>query len=332
MLKVKIRFWTAHHNMFLYALFYYCSQRKQRFDIEYSNTIPYNCIALFWGDKAYVFDYADTPEVLLEPSPFNQYFKRSYLKQEDYHPKIKPLGLQVNYSYKPLRFIRNLEKHQLLDKRNRIEFLRAIDYFQVSNLSHHSMDIRNYPTHLSLDNKRVIFFTRLWNPNNHISVDEKIRRERQNHFRINACRVLKKNFKNSFIGIYPDDYSSSLCPELLLDKKQISKRNYFKSLSNSTIGIADDGLKDTPGWKLGEYCLFGKAIITTPINVEVKGFKVNQNYLELSDRTSFDEIPEKVHLLLEDSNLDKFAQNNKRWAEDHLHPASYLVNLIPELD
>ena len=193
------------------------------------------------------------------------------------------------------------------------------------------MDVRNYPSKLSVDNKRVIFFTRLWNPANHVSIEEKERRERQNIFRINACRVLKENFENSLVGIYPDDFSSSLCPELLLNKSQVSKKSYFKSLTASAIGIADDGLKDTPGWKLGEYCLFGKAIISTPVNVEVPGFQEDKNYLKLSDRLSFNEIPEKVNLLLSDSNLERMALNNMSWAKQHLHPSNYLVNLIPDL-
>lgn len=331
MFKVKIRFWTAHHNMFLYALFYLCKRRKLRFNIDYSDAVPYNCVILECRGKSYFFDYADTPEILSEPSNYISYFKRSFLKNKNYDQSIKPLGLQVNYSYKPLSFLSYLKKKHLLDQRNRIELLRALDYFEYSNLSHHSMDIRSLPSDLNLFNKNIIFFTRLWNPNNHISEEEKSRRRTQNEFRIRTCRILDKSFKNVHVGIYPDAYSKSQCPDLILGQKQISKRNYLMLLRHSAIGIADDGLKDTPGWKLGEYCLFGKAVITTPITVELSDFIENENYLKLSNRSAVDEIPEKVEFLLKGDRYKELAQNNLEWALNNLHPDNYLINLIPDL-
>jgi hypothetical protein len=67
------------------------------------------------------------------------------------------------------------------------------------------------------------------------------------------------------------------------------------------IGIADDGLKDTPGWKIGEYLLYGKAIITTPLNISLDNFKESVNYELLSTRSSFLELPDKIESLLKDS-------------------------------
>ncbi|QLC67515.1 hypothetical protein LPB248_14740 [Flavobacterium sp. LPB0248] len=104
----------------------------------------------------------------------------------------------------------------------------------------------------------------MWNPDNNSDLEEKNRRELQNEFRIDACRIIKKNFKNTIVGVFPDTFSSKVAPDVLLDIKKISKKEYFNELKNSDIAIADDGLNDTLGWKIKECLLFGKAVIITP--------------------------------------------------------------------
>jgi hypothetical protein len=50
------------------------------------------------------------------------------------------------------------------------------------------------------------------------------------------------------------------------------------------IGIADDGLQNTPGWKIGEYMMLNKTVIPTPIRAVVEQFKSGENYISLEDR------------------------------------------------
>jgi hypothetical protein len=63
-----------------------------------------------------------------------------------------------------------------------------------------------------------------------------------------------------------------MAPDLVLDNSFTSKLAFMKALRSTDICLADDGLGDTPGWKIGEYLMHGKAIITTPIRTVVQDF------------------------------------------------------------
>ena len=118
-----------------------------------------------------------------------------------------------------LKLLTKFNFKDILNKRNRIEVIRAMDYFNlVTNLSHNAMDIRSFPTAPRDNNGRVIFHTRLWNPQNHPDLEEMRRREKQNEFRIEACRIIKKNFKNASVGLFPDELSVNIASDILLDK------------------------------------------------------------------------------------------------------------------
>ncbi|MGO4913006.1 hypothetical protein [Leeuwenhoekiella sp. W20_SRS_FM14] len=191
------------------------------------------------------------------------------------------------------------------------------------------MDISKLPSNTSDQGGRIIFCTRLWNPDNSNCEREKERRRIQNKFRISTCKILKSHFSNVITGIYPDTFSEKQCPELLLTKKEIAKKVYFQRLKNSNIGIADDGLLNTPGWKIGEYSLFGLAIISTPITVVTNDFLTNENYYSLSSRTAFDEVPDMIRLLQTNKAYLDMGMINLEWSRKKLHPQNYLSNLIP---
>ena len=113
-------------------------------------------------------------------------------------------------------------------------------------------------------------------------------------------------------------------PQTLLNKEQ----GYLNSLKNHNIGIADDGLKDTPGWKIGEYLLSGMAVVTTPLNVVLDNFNESKNYLKLIDRNSYQEIPDKIEALLKNKKYLEIAQNNFDWANEFLHPENYINRIL----
>ena len=190
------------------------------------------------------------------------------------------------------------------------------------------MDIRRYPKKIIDFGGNVIFHTRLWNPNNHPDSEEKERRRLQNEFRINACRIIKKNFKNSSVGLFADDLSRELAPDILLDSRGYTKNKYLNTLGKYNIGVADDGLKDTPGWKIGEYLLFGKAIITTPLNIFLENFKENINYERLSSRSAYIELPEKIEYLLKERKYLEVGHNNLKWSDEYLHPKNYIKRIL----
>ena len=332
MIKLEIRHWSSHLNMLIYSLLYYCEKNEMVFDLNIKETLPYSSAILYYNNTIVFFDYSDSTIFIENNKKYDFYFKRSLLAK-DYCSNIYPLNFQVNLSYKALKLVQKFKINDFIknkDKKiNRIELVRALDYFNViTNLSHNAMDIR-YIKNIEDNRGRVVFFTRLWNPNNHNDQDEKERRALQNEFRIKACEIIKLNFKNSYVGVFPDSYSEKMCSEnILLKVGETSKINYLKKLSQSNIGIADDGLKDTPGWKIGEYILQGKAVITTPINIEIENFNKNLNYLELSNRLSYDELPDKINHLLENKNYLEMSRENKKWSAIYLHPKNYFNRIV----
>lgn len=332
-MKLEIRHWTSHQNMIVYSFYYYCKINKKKFELVINENVPYNAAILNFDSFLIFFDYSDDVKFIDFPNKYNFYFKRS-LKIDDYKNNVFPLNFQVNFSFKSLEFLLKLDISDLKNKNNRVEFFRALDYFNLfTNSSHQAMDIRKFPNEIKDNGGKIIFYSRLWNPDNHPDEEEKNRRILQNDFRIKACEIIKKNFKNSKVGILSDEFSLKNCPKkLLLSSSKTKKKNYIKELISSDIGIADDGLKDTPGWKIGEYLLYGKSVITTPINIEIANFYKNENYLKLSNRTSYEELPDKINELLKNKYYLQMAKNNKNWSDIYLHPNNYFNRLLSLID
>lgn len=332
-MKLEIRHWTSSQNMIIYSFFYYCKKYNKEFELIINEKVPYNAAILNYDSLSIFFDYSDDVKFIDFPINYNFYFKRS-LKMNDYKENVFPLNFQVNFSYKSLELLSKLNISDINNRNNRIEIFRALDYFNlITNSSHQAMDIRNIPDKLEDNGGKIIFYSRLWNPDNHPDEEEKNRRFLQNDFRIKACNIIKKNFKNSKVGILSDKFSIKYCPkEIIISVSNTKKKNYINELISSNIAIADDGLKDTPGWKIGEYLLFGKAIITTPINVKIMDFNNNDNYLKLSNRSSFEELPDKISELMKNKNYLEMGNYNKNWSKIYLHPNNYFNRLLSVIE
>lgn len=222
-----------------------------------------------------------------------------------------------------------MDRRILKQSTSKIEIVRALDIFSILvNDSHYSKRLSNIRTDINDNNGRVIFFTRLWSPNNAKSPLEKQRRVMQNEFRINACRIIKSNFKNSMVGIQEDAFSRTMAPDLLLKRIVTKKSNFISQLKGADIGIADDGLFDTVGWKIGEYIMGCKAVISTPINVHISNFYENKNYLSPSTRDSYSELPVLIEHLLEDKRYMQLKKENKDYYFKYLDPSTYINNIL----
>lgn len=327
-MRLELHHWTPHHNMIIFSCMYFCDENNIEFNIQMNPKVSWNGAILYFKSETYYFDYSDDTLFLDEPIKYKYYLKRS-LRVVDCKANVLPLNLQANYSYKSLLLLTKFNFKDLINKANRVEIIRSLDYFNaITNSSHNAMDVRKLPKNVIDNNGKIIFYTRLWNPDNHIDSEEKERRRLQNEFRIESCRLIKNNFKNASVGLFPDGLSSKLAPDLLLDVKNTSIKKYFQILRQSDIGIADDGLKDTPGWKIGEYLLFGKALVTTPLTTVIENFQEHINFEKLSSRTSYIEIPDKIELLLKDKKYLEMGKNNLKWSEEYLHPKNYIKRIV----
>lgn len=330
-MRLEIPFWTSHHNMLVYSILYFCEQDKIEFDFYFNTKLPPNGALIIFNDKRLFFDYSDDSVFIANPQSYDFYFKRSL--KENAFENVYPLNFQVNLSYKPLKLIVKLKFKDLINNKNRVEIIRCIDIFDlVTNLSHNAMDVRFLSSNVSDNQGKIIFKTRLWNPDNTRDDLEKERRFLQNKFRIESIRLIKENFNNAAVGLFPDKLSMKEAPDLILQLDETSKVNYFRKLRTADIGIADDGLKDTPGWKIGEYLMFGKAVITTPITVKIDDFKENVNFEKVSTRNAFEELPETIESLLKDKKYLEMCYNNLIWRDAYLHPRNYIKRILSLVD
>lgn len=327
-MKLEVNIWTNHLNQLMYSYFYFCHKNKIEPIILCNKKIAKHGAVLFYKDKSIFFDYSDDPIFMEQPHNFDFYFKRSLLFK-DANKNVFPLNFNLALSYKSPLLLSKLKFNLLFDKDSRIEVIRSLDFFALfTNSSHSIFDIKKFPSSVLDSGGKVIFHTRLWDPDRHPDPEEKERRRLQNDFRINACRIIKKHFNTASVGLFADELSTIIAPDLLLETKHSKKSNYLNALKNYDIGIADDGLKDTPGWKIGEYLLFGKALITTPLNVSIDHFCDDKNFLKVSDRNSFQEIPDLIYTLLYKKKYLQMAQNNFDWANEYLHPKNYIQRIL----
>ncbi|ULC60583.1 hypothetical protein MBM09_06215 [Flaviramulus sp. BrNp1-15] len=327
-MKLELSIWTHHLTHLVYSYFYYCRANKIDVNIVYNSKIKFNSALLIVNDKSILFDYSDDVKFIDLPNNFDFYFKRSLL-EKDKKNNIFPLNFNVPMAYKSHLLLLKLNKDLLFHKFNKTEIGRALDIFGLfTNSGHGTLDIRNYPKNISDFGGNILYYTRLWNPDNNPDKEEKERRMLQNEFRINACRIIKREFKNASVGLYSDSFSNKLAPDLLLPPDKSDKKSYLKKLTQYNIGIADDGLKNTPGWKIGEYLLYGKAVISTPLNVCIDNFKEHVNYEILSSRSSFEEIPGKIEFLLKEKKYLEMSENNFIWSTRYLHPKNYINRIL----
>jgi len=330
-IQLLIKHWIPHLNQILYSLSYYCYQNNQKHQVIYSNEAPYEGAILIVNNIYCLLDFSDSPKTIDFEAKYDYYFKRS-LSKTNINSKILPLNFQTNFSFRPLSQIIKMDNRILKNATSKTEIVRALDYFNlVTKDSHSSKNINRFPKKINDNDGRIIFLTRLWNPNKTDNTEEKERRIKQNEYRINACRTISKNFKNSITGLYPDEYSSIIAKDILIDLSTTTKKNYLSELKKADIGIADDGLFDTPGWKIGEYIMSNKAIITTPINVHIHDFKEDINYLKTRDRNDYESLPALIDNLITDRKYMVMKKNNKKWYNQYLEPEAFIKNIFSQI-
>ena len=196
------------------------------------------------------------------------YFKRMLLKTDaEKFPKLSPYGL--NYSVmaenhflkyiflKNKKFIKlSLKYHWLLSA-----ILNMND--SIANCYYKKFERKPQP---KLEN-RIVFSTRLWDPDRNDETWKKKERKILNDQRVSIIRKLKKNYSNLFSGgIFLDPHSKRICSDIIVSKSFSDKKKYLNLLKKATITVTNQGLEGSIGWKFAEYIANASAILTTPID------------------------------------------------------------------
>ncbi len=329
---MKIEIWIprllAHYNQFLYSLIAFYNKYKFDLKIIQNKNVRENGIVMLIGSKSVFLDYSDDTFFLENPLNYDVYFKRS-LSFDMYKSNIHPLNFQLNLSTNIFSLLIKIDFKFYFDIKSKTEIIRALDYFALlTNNSHKEMIYNKHRRVLNDNNGRVLYMTRLWDPDKNPDPDEKERRNVMNKFRINTCRLLRNELSNSFAGVYPDEFAKKYASDILLNLNETKKGNYLNFLNNADICIADDGLKDTPGWKIGEYALCSKAIISTPINIVVENFKQTNNYIKIEKNENSENILQNIENLIKNKGYMDLKNSNFEWSTEFLEPINYFSRIL----
>jgi hypothetical protein len=311
--------------MLLSAALYYAHKNRLPITIQCSPQarIPANAFVLEVDGKRAFLDYNDDYELRPIGLQMDMYGKRS-LTMSDAAEGIVPLGFHFNYSFGLHRL---LWKKGFFHSRNRVEILRSLDWLRITNMSHLDMRVPHLFSPPADHGGKVIFYTRLWDPSRGTDQEERKRRHHMNEMRIQIVRTLRR-MENNVSGIFPDTFARHTCPELLVPEEETTKQNYLSKLRSADIGIANEGLKGSPGWKIGEYVVGSKCIISTAVAPLIPAFDTEVNYLVFDDPN---EIPEIVMQLRKGKKYLRMGEKNWQYCLKYLHPDVYFERILRHL-
>jgi hypothetical protein len=271
------------------------------------------------------------------------YFKKSYDPEQvnslNLSKKVLPLGFYYTV-YGPndhlaLRnswAISNLFKQRSY-KETAFQILRYDTFFSrlfKINSGRYLNDYRNYERLPRFDlEPKVVFFTKLWDPNKTHSNEIKMDRMQINEMRAGCVRQLKNQFQGSFLGgLEINNYTQKTYPDLVVEHAWMTKKEeYLRQLDRAVICIATSGLHGAHGRKLGEYIAGSKAIVSEKIRYLVPGdFDKGKNYLEFS---TADECVEMVTQLMENKEKrNAMMRDNFTYYNNYLRPDMLVWNTL----
>lgn len=257
----------------------------------------------------------------------NFYFKRSYSKKmlssapEDYH--IFPLGF--NYNIQPeanmLPFIHSLkDKIKYLLKTSR--WTRGItgkSFFYVKDFEQVPADLKN---------TKILFITRLWNPEEAKSEESKLHRQRINAMRVACIEACREKYREQFTGgLIKDAFSVKHYSQLLLPDALTCKKGYLNTIKQHTICIATTGLHNSIGWKMAEYVAASKVIVSEPLHFELPGnYERGKHYLEFANEKEL--ISQIDYLLQNKTAMQQIMQNNHHYYCQYVKPDVLVLNTL----
>lgn len=262
----------------------------------------------------------------------NYYFKRSYDYENNKNicggQKIIPLGLNYHVTIKGNPIDKNWKNVLKFWAKKMTGDKSAVKMseFYVDKFEDLPKDIINEP--------KVLFYTRVWDPEGEIFedkiTDRNIIEERKyiNNMRVDIIRKLKKELKENFNGgLSSSKYAITNYPDCVINADETNRNNYIEMVKKSDICIASMGLHKSIGWKFAEYVASSKAIVSEKLYYDIPGdFKCNINYIEYN---SSDECVKKVIQLCKDKKrIANMQRKNYEYYNKFVRPDKQVLYTI----
>jgi len=288
--------------------------------------------------KQVYFDLSDSSEFQHKEisRACDLYFKRMLLKKHESEKNL-PYGLNYPVLYQTDSFIRR--GYATAGWKGFVRsFARKNDIVSTLlniNISARNSSVQHFERlpNLDLNDMGVIFFSRLWNPENVNDPLKRLQRELINEMRIKTVGLLKKELGNRFIGgIQLDDYSKKVGGDSLVkNNSEVHKKVYLANLRKSHIGIATEGLEGSIGFKFAEYLAMSMPIVSNPIDIfSLPGsFQEGENYRVYN--TAEECVSKCVELIENKSMYLDMSINNLHYYNDFLRPDKLMLNCLTKV-
>lgn len=289
------------------------------------------------GDIRVHFDTHDAMEVCVdELGSSDVYFKRSfsrhYVKKlpAAQQKKIFPLGL--NYRVLPDQVDWLAAKRGLILARGLRKKLsavaQALDANNLHSFQPRIAGMQSFPDFEAAP--KILFMVAAYDPYDQVDrpVEKIEERSSNNELRAKCIRMLRREFKNEFLGGFSrSKYALTHYPDLVLPVEQTAQQNYIRMLKNFPICIATTGLHGSTGWKLAEYVTHSKAIISEELRYSIPGnFEPGRNYLRLS--TAGDCVEAAVQLMTDKYLRSELMVNNADYYRSYLRPDALVAHAL----
>lgn len=255
------------------------------------------------------------------------YFKRSFNKELKLYSyknrKIYPLGL--NYNIQPDSGMFNLY-NSLSEKTIHVLKSNSIVNKLTGKKYYYSRDFESEP--ILPEENRILFLTRLWDPEETKLLYTRSFREQINQTRIESIQACKKEFGTLFTGgLYNENYARKYCKKLIAPAQYSDKSRFLQVVKSHSICIATSGLHKSIGWKMGEYVAASRAIVSEPLYYELPGsFLPDQNYVEFTNK---EELIGQISFLLDNpETIRAMMIENYNYYNAYVQPAKRVLNSL----
>ena len=291
----------------------YCTQKNIKYRIKLcpvfeKEILGKGSFARFdYNGKKVLIDLQDNPTSYDFFDQYDFVFKRSFSKKIHYPSNVIPFGLRLDVFDGLWQVLIPNFTLFITDKRNRKELIRTIfnllgfDHLGFNNLSRSWKKLNQIKKLGELQNKKVLFSTRLWE---NTRTGDIISMERRSIYEI--------------LKIRKDVVLNSLEP--------LKQSAYLTKLKECNIVVINNGVHNVPGVRLSELLLNGKIVLTTDLNVKIPGLDVYNCIIEYRLENLNKTIDN-----LDELKVREIMQNTYMFCEQFLAPGKrfeYMINLI----
>jgi hypothetical protein len=145
--------------------------------------------------------------------------------------------------------------------------------------------------------------------------------------RYDIIKLLKKEFPTLFKGGFVASKISELKYFDAITNIPSDPIRYLTTVKESSIVIYTRGLKNSPAWKMAEYCSQGKVIIAERLTAELPDDLIDGKHVLFFE--DYEELVGKINLVLKNKYLrDTLSSNVREYYLNTIHPKQNMLRIL----